>query len=113
MIVGKNRGTLTIRAEELDQGQKEVVYFAIHGRSLDKKDLFGKSDPFLEFYRLSPSSDPAQSITKQAMVHRSEVIKKTLNPEWKPFEVSVRHLCEGEKHRPFLIQCFDYDNDGG
>lgn len=48
---GKHCGTFTVSAEELDEGQKESVFFVCHGRSLDKKDLFGKSDPFLEFYR--------------------------------------------------------------
>ncbi len=47
------------------------------------------------------------------MVHRTEVIKRTLNPEWRPFEITVRHLCEGEKEREFEILCYDYDNDGG
>lgn len=42
---------LIIRADELDSGQKENLYFVCHGRGLDKKDFFGKSDPYLEFFR--------------------------------------------------------------
>lgn len=74
----------------------------VHGRSLDKKDFFGKSDPFLEFYRIVESNGSGDYETRQ-MVHRTEYVKKTLNPEWKPFDVTVRHLCEGNKDR--LVYC--------
>lgn len=33
------------------------------------------------------------------VVHRTEVIKKTLNPTWKPFTISVRALCNGDYDR--------------
>ena len=49
--ISSRRSTLVVRAEEVDEGQKESLYVVCHGRNLDKKDLFGKSDPFLEFYR--------------------------------------------------------------
>ncbi|KAE9553783.1 hypothetical protein FO519_003004 [Halicephalobus sp. NKZ332] len=100
------KGTITIHAEEINEGQKESMRFVIYGRNLDKKDFFGKSDPFLNFYRLVADGS-------RQLVHRTEVIKKTLNPEWKPFNISVRSLCQGNKDREFLIECFDYDNDGG
>lgn len=47
------------------------------------------------------------------MVHRTEFIKKTLNPEWRPFEIPVRLLCHNDKDQDFYIDCYDYDNDGG
>ncbi len=28
-------------------------------------------------------------------VHRSEVIKNNLNPQWQPFNISVQQLCAG------------------
>ncbi|KAI1733143.1 copine domain-containing protein [Ditylenchus destructor] len=102
---GRQCGSLIITAEELDEGQKESVYFVCHGRSLDKKDLFGKSDPFLEFYRIGEDGS-------RQMVHRTEVIKKTLNPEFAQFEITVRHLSGGDKDKEFLITCYDYDEDG-
>uniref|UniRef100_A0A915E6U7 Copine-3 n=1 Tax=Ditylenchus dipsaci TaxID=166011 RepID=A0A915E6U7_9BILA len=102
----RQKGHLTVRADEVNEGQKETVYFVCHGRGLDKKDFFGKSDPFLEFYRIMPDGS-------RQLVHRTEKIKKTLNPEWKPFEITVRHLCEGNKDREFQIECYDYDYDGG
>ena len=50
--LGGQKGTITIHAEEIDEGQKESMRFIIYGRNLDKKDFFGKSDPFLNIYRL-------------------------------------------------------------
>uniref|UniRef100_A0A914Z1J4 Copine-3 n=1 Tax=Panagrolaimus superbus TaxID=310955 RepID=A0A914Z1J4_9BILA len=98
-------GSITIHAEEINEGQNESMIFVIHGKDLDKKDFFGKSDPFLSFYR------PIAGDTKQ-LIHRTEVVKKSLNPEWKPFNLSVRALCQGDKEREFIIECHDYDNDG-
>ena len=51
--VNAPRSRIIIHAEEIDEGQKESLRFDIHGRNLDKKDFFGKSDPFLKFYRLN------------------------------------------------------------
>ncbi|XP_061029976.1 copine-2 isoform X3 [Eubalaena glacialis] len=69
-------------------------------------DLFGKSDPFLEFYK--PGGDG-----KWMLVHRTEVIKYTLDPVWKPFTVPLVSLCDGDMEKPIQVMCYDYDNDGG
>ncbi|XP_048113827.1 copine-8 isoform X2 [Alosa alosa] len=49
-IPGKNCGTIIITAEELGNC-RESVLLQFCGNKLDKKDFFGKSDPFLVFYR--------------------------------------------------------------
>ena len=75
---------ILIAAEEMSSNKEEaLLHFSAEG--LDKMDWFGKSDPFLE---LSRSTESNQYI----LVHRSEVIKKTLNPEWKQFNIKVRAL---------------------
>ncbi|WAR25868.1 CPNE8-like protein [Mya arenaria] len=67
----------------------EEVHMQMRASGLDKKDLFGKSDPFLIFYRANP--DGSYTVT-----HKTEVIKNTLNPTWKPFCVSAKTLCNGD-----------------
>lgn len=94
---------MTICANEVDVGQKESLYIVCHGRSLDRKYFFRKSNSFLEFYRLVPAMDNISNFGGQQMVHRTEFIKKTLNPQWKPFEITVQHLCEGNKDRQILF----------
>uniref|UniRef100_A0A914WI52 Copine-3 n=1 Tax=Plectus sambesii TaxID=2011161 RepID=A0A914WI52_9BILA len=99
-----NSGTITICAEEL-QNCKEKVTFSLSARDLDKKDFFGKSDPFLAFYKANEDGT-------HTIVHRTEVIKNTLTPTWKPFSISVQSLCGGDYNRSILIKCIDWNRDG-
>uniref|UniRef100_A0A0L8FPC8 C2 domain-containing protein n=2 Tax=Octopus bimaculoides TaxID=37653 RepID=A0A0L8FPC8_OCTBM len=80
------------------------MHFCAH--QLDKKDFFGKSDPFLTFYRCNEDGS-------YTVVHRTEVIKRTLNPTWRPFTISIRLLCNGDYDRPIKVECYDWDADGG
>uniref|UniRef100_A0A9J8BQX0 Copine-3 n=2 Tax=Cyprinus carpio TaxID=7962 RepID=A0A9J8BQX0_CYPCA len=96
------KGTITISAEEIKDNR--VVNFEAEARKLDKKDFFGKSDPYLEFYR--------QMETGWQLAHRTEVVKNNLNPCWKPFKIPLRSLCAGDMDKPIKVECYDYDNDG-
>ncbi|XP_023121029.1 copine-3-like isoform X1 [Amphiprion ocellaris] len=96
------RGTITICAEE--RTDNRVVAFEAAGRKLDKKDFFGKSDPFLEFYR--------QTETGWQLAHRTEVIKHNLNPTWKPFRIPLQSLCGGDVEKSIKVDCYDYNNSG-
>ncbi|KAK4304696.1 hypothetical protein Pmani_023368 [Petrolisthes manimaculis] len=101
----KGGGVLIIQGDELS-ASKEVITMNFAGTDLDKKDLFGKSDPFLIFYR---SNDNNSFVP----VHKTEYIRKTLNPVWKPIIVPARILCAGEHNRTLKIECYDWDSDGG
>ena len=72
---------------------------------LDKKDFFGKSDPYLEISRANENS-------QFSVVHRTEVIQNELNPAWKPFAKDVRALCNGDYYRTLRVDVYDMDNDG-
>ncbi|XGW30842.1 hypothetical protein V3C99_009645, partial [Haemonchus contortus] len=102
----KNHGELTVSCDELDDGAKENIRFHLSAKKLDKKDFFGKSDPFLNIYRIDDDGN-------RQLAHRTEAIKRELNPVWNPFEVNVKMLCSNDYKRPILIECFDYDWDGG
>jgi hypothetical protein len=97
----QNLGTLHVRAHEV-KDLKMVARFTLSGSHLDKKDLFGKSDPYLTFSRMN--TDQTWSV-----IHRTEVIKNTLDPIWKPFELPLARLNDGDMDRPILIQCYDWD----
>ncbi|XP_067290437.1 copine-3 isoform X1 [Pseudorasbora parva] len=96
------KGTITISAEEIKDNR--VVNFEVEARKLDKKDFFGKSDPYLEFYR--------KTETGWQLAHRTEVVKNNLNPCWRPFKIPLRSLCAGDMEKPIKVECYDYDNDG-
>ncbi|PNF15182.1 Copine-8 [Cryptotermes secundus] len=99
-----NKGELTVVAEELAVCRDEVL-LQFSGRNLDRKDWFGKSDPFLEFYKVSEDGE-------YHVVHRTEEIKWTLNPNWKPFVIPVRSLCSGDMDRSIRVLCYDWNRSG-
>ncbi|XP_067342452.1 copine-3-like isoform X2 [Channa argus] len=96
------KGTITICAEE--RTDNRVVELNVVARKLDKKDFFGKSDPFLEFYK--------QAETGWQLAHRTEVVKNNLNPVWKPFRIPLQSLCGGDVEKSIKIDCYDYNSSG-
>ncbi|XP_074646733.1 copine-8-like isoform X2 [Tubulanus polymorphus] len=99
-----NRGQITVSAEEISS-LKDVAVLQFCAKHLDKKDFLGKSDPFLVFHRSNPDNT-------WTVVHKTEVIKNTLDPTWRPFSVPVRKLCNGDYDRLIKVDCFDWDSDG-
>uniref|UniRef100_A0A672HYT2 Copine-2 n=1 Tax=Salarias fasciatus TaxID=181472 RepID=A0A672HYT2_SALFA len=59
-------------------------------------DFFGKSDPYLEFHKQGEDG-------KWMLVHRTEVIKNTLDPSWKSFTVPLISLCNGDVDRNIKV----------
>ncbi|CAJ1081774.1 copine-3-like isoform X2 [Xyrichtys novacula] len=96
------RGTISICAEE--RTDNRMVELEAAARKLDKKDFFGKSDPFLEFYR--------QTETGWQLAHRTEVVKNNLNPIWRPFRIPLQLLCGSDVEKPIKVDCFDYNSSG-
>nr|CDS26279.1 copine [Hymenolepis microstoma] len=86
-----NKGSIILIAEETVTCSDEIT-FSISAKNLDKKDIIGLSDPFLAFYRLHENG----SVT---VVHRTEVLKNTLNPSWNTMVLPVRLLCNGDLNR--------------
>ena len=68
---------------------KEEVLLQFSAKGLDKMDWFGKSDPFLEFSRSTESN-------QYILVHRSEVIKNTLDPDCRQLHIKVGTHCDGD-----------------
>uniref|UniRef100_A0A3B1IQ86 Copine family member 9 n=1 Tax=Astyanax mexicanus TaxID=7994 RepID=A0A3B1IQ86_ASTMX len=103
-IPGKKCGNIIFTAEELSNC-RDIATMQLCANKLDKKDFFGKSDPFLVFYR----SNEDGTFT---ICHKTEVIKNTLNPVWQPFTIPVRALCNGDYDRTVKVDVFDWDRDG-
>ncbi|XP_061570322.1 copine-8 [Cololabis saira] len=103
-IQGKKCGTIIVKAEELNNC-RESVMMQFCGNKLDKKDFFGKSDPFLVFYRSNEDST-------YTICHKTEVVKNTLNPVWQAFKIPVRALCNGDYDRTIKVEVYDWDRDG-
>ena len=100
----KKCGTITVSAETVILSN-EAFCLTYSASDLDKKDVFGKSDPFLVFSR--QNSD--ETFTK---VFKSETIKNSLNPVWAPMVLPVTLLCGGDENRVLKIECFDANYNG-
>ncbi|KAL1020759.1 hypothetical protein UPYG_G00004270 [Umbra pygmaea] len=103
-IPGKKLGSIIFTAEELSNC-RDIATMQLCANKLDKKDFFGKSDPFLVFYR----SNEDGTFT---ICHKTEVVKNTLNPVWQPFTIPVRALCNGDYDRTVKVDVYDWDRDG-
>lgn len=97
------KGTITITAEEIKDNR--AIVLELEAKNLDKKDTFGKSDPFLEFFKKADDG-------KWQLVHRTEVVKNNLNPTWKKFTVPLQTFCSCDLERPLKVDCSDHDSDG-
>uniref|UniRef100_A0A1A8JYV7 Copine-8 n=1 Tax=Nothobranchius kuhntae TaxID=321403 RepID=A0A1A8JYV7_NOTKU len=103
-IPGKTCGTIILSVEELGNC-RDYATMQFGANKLDKKDFFGKSDPFMVFYR----SNENGTFT---ICHKTEVVKNTLNPVWEPFSIPVRALCNGDYERTIKVEVYDWDRDG-
>uniref|UniRef100_A0A4W4ENU0 C2 domain-containing protein n=1 Tax=Electrophorus electricus TaxID=8005 RepID=A0A4W4ENU0_ELEEL len=103
-IPGKKCGNIIFTGEELSNC-RDLTTMQLCANKLDKKDFFGKSDPFLVFYR----SNEDGTFT---ICHKTEVIKNTLNPVWQSFTIPVRALCNGDYDRTVKVDVYDWDRDG-
>jgi len=97
-------GTLLVSSEE-QSGCKDDITLQFVGKKLDRKDLFGSSDPFLQFSRSTETGS-------YVVVHRTEVIKNNLNPMWKAFTMPLADLCNGDVHRNVKVEVYDHNQNG-
>lgn len=104
-LVGKKvgKGTIKIVVEEITDNRHLVM--SVKATKLDSKDFMGKSDPFLEFWK--ENDDGSLSLA-----HRTEVVKNTLNPVWKPINVPIHTLCGGDFSKRIKVMCSDWDSNG-
>jgi len=97
---------LIVRAQEIDENCDEVE-FEFAARGLPKCDTFGKIDGFFQIYRCRSSA----AENEWASLYKSEHVPSNFNPDWKPFKVESRRLCQGDMHRPILIRVWDWNRD--
>ncbi|KAF2069002.1 hypothetical protein CYY_009678 [Polysphondylium violaceum] len=100
---GKVTGSIEITFEEIAKTGHNL-YLRLGGFNLDKKDFFGKSDPY---YRVLK-----ETVNGFVEVYKSEYIKNTLNPVWRETIIPLENLNGGDMKRPIQIQVYDYDSIG-
>nr|XP_039255835.1 copine-3-like isoform X1 [Styela clava] len=98
-----NIGSITVRTEEVEDSR--YVEFDICAEKLEKKDLFGKSDPYLEISHKDKDG-------KWTVIHKTEHVKDTLNPHWAEFAIRYQLLCGQDPDKDVKFSCYDYDRTG-
>ncbi|XP_019852495.1 PREDICTED: copine-9-like isoform X2 [Amphimedon queenslandica] len=101
---GEPRGGIRITVEEV-QDSKFDVTLQLSASKLDKKDFFGKSDPFFVISKVQEGGE-------FTVVYRSNPIMKTLNPKWPRFTIGSQKLCSGDWDRTLKITVSDWNSDG-
>ncbi|XP_023560981.1 copine-7 isoform X2 [Octodon degus] len=98
------KSTITVIAEDISRNNG-YVELSFQASNLDDKDLFSKSDPFLELFRANQDGS-------EQLVYRTEVVKNNLSPVWEPFKLSLSSLCSCEETRPLKGLVWDHDARG-
>ena len=98
-------GQIIIRAEEANT-TNNFVTLQFAARKLDKKDwsFFGnKSDPYVTVSRVKGSGE--------ILVYKSDVVRKSIDPQWRPFTISVQSLCNNDYERPLIFRVSQFIED--
>ncbi|XP_075772100.1 copine-6-like, partial [Pelodiscus sinensis] len=98
------KSTITIEAEEVTS-PNHFVQLEFRAQKLDNKDLFTKSDPFLEIYKVTGPQT-------EHLVVRTEVVNNNLSPTWEPFRVSLHSLCSCDPDKTIRCVVYDYNTSG-
>ncbi|CAD8121959.1 unnamed protein product [Paramecium sonneborni] len=65
-------------------------------------DFFSKSDPYAKFYRVNGQ--------QTELIHKTEVIKNNLNPNWMSWETTENEICKFSRN--LFVEVKDYDRLG-
>ena len=95
---------------------------------LDRKDLLSKTDPFIQLgASLNPTKHAGKKGKKEvkkqkdmkkaakgkaaswSTVFKSETVMNNQNPTFKPFQIDLRQLCQGNMDTPFQIAVYVRD----
>lgn len=94
-----------VRADEISGSKDAKITFSFYASKVDKKDFLGKSDPLLEIHRVNPDG-------QTTLVHRTEHLIQTLDPQWQPFVINRSTLCSGDETRPLILRVWDWNKSG-
>ncbi|KAL7709253.1 copine i-like protein [Lotmaria passim] len=101
------KGTVTVTASLIGTS-KGTAALQLRGRGLKQMNCIGKTDAFIVISRQLPTGQKRQ-------VYKTEVQKKTLNPQWKTTPpLDLVDLCGGEAATPCIaLDCYNKNSRSG
>lgn len=100
----KECGEIIIVTEEV-MSCRQVAELHFQAKDLPKMSPLFRNDPFLAISR--SNEDGSYSV-----VARTDPCRSTQNPTWKPMEIRLATLCNGDYDRMIRIDCFDNRMNG-
>ncbi|ESO95687.1 hypothetical protein LOTGIDRAFT_231912 [Lottia gigantea] len=85
------------------EDNKDYVQLTFKASKLDSRDIIGKSDPYLTLNKQGPDG-------KWQQLHKTETILNCSDPQWKPFNIPLLSLWNGDKSKQIKITVHDKDD---
>lgn len=98
-------GQIIIVTEEVSSC-KQIAEIQFRATDLPKQMPVLRNDPFLVISR-SNNEDGSYSV-----VAKTDPVRSTQNPLFKPITIRIQSLCNGDFERDIRIECFDYRSNG-
>ncbi|XP_031628477.1 copine-9-like [Contarinia nasturtii] len=98
-------GQIIIVTEELSSC-KQMVEIQFKATNLPKLNPIIRNDPFLVISRSNLYGDSYSVVTK------TDPVRSTQNPTFKPISIRIASLCNGDFDRDIKIECYDYRSNG-
>ncbi|OMJ77078.1 hypothetical protein SteCoe_23392 [Stentor coeruleus] len=92
-------GKIKVKLQVINQDVQKL-HFQFSANRLAAMDNNGKSDPYLIIKSKGK---------KSSEIHRTEVVKKSLDPVWGRFILSSSRLFKDNPERRLIIECWDWD----
>lgn len=97
-------GEIVIVTEEVSSC-KQIVEVQFRAENLTRVSWLTSNDAFLVIYRSNEDGS-------ETVVAKTEKVRSSQNPIWKPLKIRATSLCNGDFDRCIKIDCFDHRKSG-
>ncbi|XP_048771091.2 copine-9-like [Ostrea edulis] len=104
----KGRGLISITTEIMRESRNKVSIHA-GGHKLDKKGVLSLNKPDT-FFQISRCIDGLKGSTYHP-VYRTEIVLKSTRPRWRPFEINLQPLCNGDWDRGIQFSVWHFSGN--
>lgn len=100
----RDLGTITVIVHESRDGGNMLIKVAMSAKKLDRKDFWISSDPYFIVSQLGKNA------ASRSQLYKSEVIRRSINPVWRPFQFKVA-IPKGGGKSDIKLEFLVYDKD--
>lgn len=101
----KPGGKIILKLDKVNQCN-DGLHLSMQIHNLVSQRWFAKPKPFVRFVRVSSQNQ------FRIQAHETEIVKYTNSPIFKPFEVRIQKLCNGNLDQNIILELWDYHKNG-